>query len=243
VLPFVGRERELDLLQAALGGDGHAILEGRYGMGRSALLHEAAARAGAAWRFAVADFALPPAAIGAQLWEQLLGAGRGRPRPGNHLAMRAAVLRAPLADSRPPQSQRWVLALDNIASLSPRKLDLVRRLADGGHFRLAAVVERFLPAADRRRLDACLAPACRIVLGPLAPAATRRFFSLLAAAHDLPWNAEVIAGLARASRGYPLRMQEQACRELAGRAGSAPGGGQVAAQDGDGTAVRSGAAP
>ncbi|HEY6321785.1 MAG TPA: hypothetical protein VJA16_09535, partial [Thermoanaerobaculia bacterium] len=64
------------------------------------------------------------------------------------------------------------------------------------------------------RLDAWLLPARRVTLGPLEPAAARLFFARLAAVHHLAWSPATLDGLARASAGYPLRMQEQARREL-----------------------------
>lgn len=209
-LPFAGREREIAALAAALAAGLNVIVEGSYGMGRTALLHEVAARLGAAYRFAFAGFALTPAGICEQCLGCLAGARRLPRRRRRYLAARAALLRAPLADPRP-----HVLVLDDLGRLTPAKAELIRRLSGCGRFRLAAVCEPFLPAPERLRLCAWLAPARRLTLGPLAPAAARRFFARLDAAYQLSWSPATIRDLARASGGYPLRMQEQAQRELA----------------------------
>jgi type II secretory pathway predicted ATPase ExeA len=214
---FVGREREIEAIAAALADGLHVVVAGRYGMGRTALLRRVAARLMPGSRCAFASFELTPAGICGQLLADLAGqAGLGGPprrrpeRRRSHLAVRAALLRAPLADPRP-----HVLVLDDLGRLSPPKLDLVRRFSACGRFRLAAIVEPFLAAPQRLRLDAWLEPACRVTLGPLEPAAARLFFARLAAAHRLPWSAAAIDGLARASCGHPRRMRELANRELA----------------------------
>jgi AAA ATPase domain len=220
---FVGREREVEAIAAALAAGLHVVVAGRYGMGRTALLHRVAARLMPGCRCAFGSFELTPAGICDQLLAGLAGqagqadltrlGGPPRRRQGrrrSHLAVRAALLRAPLADPRP-----HVLVLDDLGRLSPPKLDLVRRFSACGRFRLAAIVEPFLAAPQRLRLDAWLEPACRVTLGPLEPAAARLFFARLAAAHRLPWSAAAIDGLARASCGYPRRMRELANRELA----------------------------
>jgi hypothetical protein len=208
---FVGREGETAALAAALSQGANAIVEGRFGMGRTALLRRLQAIQGEAWQVAFADCDLPPASICAQWWSEL-GGGAAPPPPPGLAALRAALLRAPLADRRP-----HVLVLDGISRLTPAKLDLVRRFAASGRFRLAAIVETALSRPERVRLAAWLAPARRVALRALPPADRRLFFSRLAAEHRLAWSPAVISGLARSSGGYPLRMQEQARRELARR--------------------------
>ncbi|HEY6321836.1 MAG TPA: AAA family ATPase, partial [Thermoanaerobaculia bacterium] len=132
-LPFVGREQETAALAAALAAGLNVVVEGKYGMGRTALLRQVEAALGRAYRFAFADGDLTPAAICEQWLAALAGAKRRRPE--RYLAVRAALLRVPLADPRP-----HVLVLDNLCRLTPPKADLIRRLASCGRFRLAAIL-------------------------------------------------------------------------------------------------------
>lgn len=250
---FVGRERDLAALAEALARGAHALVEGRFGMGRTALLRHLQATRGAAWRIAFADADLAPAGLCTEWWRELHGgapgasagpakdrrasraavSGRpsftavsGRPsfaglsrRPSftglsrrpSFAALRAALLRLPAGDRRP-----HVLVLDGVSRLTPARMDLVRRLAGAG-FRLVAVVEHALSRADRLRLAAWLAPACRVELAPLPVSDAELYFARLAAARGLAWSREVVRALARSSCGYPLRMHELAVRALEGQ--------------------------
>jgi hypothetical protein len=225
-LIFVGRERETRLIADALRRGQNFIVFGRYGMGRTALVRHAAEVMGEDWHFAFADFERAPAEICEELLNELGGSASTKPhrrrghteRPPGYLAKRAAVVRAAASGSRRP-----VIVLDNVCKVSAAKAGLIRSLADGSQFRFAAVVESFLPPADRVRLGVWLEPACRITLGCLERNACAEFFARFAAAHRTGWSAAEVDAFARATAGYPLEMQELAHRELArSRSGGLP---------------------
>jgi hypothetical protein len=208
-MPFVGRGEEIRRVADALTQGRHVILAGRYGMGRTALARQVRRRLAAELRLELCDFSRPPYDVCEELAGRLFGHHRppGSPRP-RLLTLRGEVLRRPPADPRP-----HALVLDDIARLTRPKEDLLRKL--GERFRLVLVVESFLTAADRGRLEAWVHPAERVTLGRLPRAAVLEFFMVVAEGYGLSWEPSRVATLARASGGYPLRMRELAARELA----------------------------
>jgi hypothetical protein len=208
VTPFVGREREIATVAAALAAGLNVVLEGRYGSGRTALLRRVEEALAASHRFAFADGSLTASGICNQ-WLAALGGlestAAAHRKPPRYLSARAALVRAPEKAGRRP-----VLVLDDLGRLTPAKVELIRRLTAGGGLRLVAVLEPFLPAAQRLVINAWLVPLRRLKLGPLSVAASRRFFTCLAAQHRLPWELPTVLGLARAGGGHPLAMWELA---------------------------------
>lgn len=212
IVPFVGREKEIRRVTGALSEGRNVILSGRYGMGRTALVQQAGKRLADLMSFIFCDFSLSPSKVCAALAGELFGSIPRSRRGARFLALRGELLRRQPADHREP-----VLVLEDIARLTHPQADLLRLLAQ--RFRLVAVVETFLPAADLLRLKSWLLPAERVTLGPLPQADTRELFAALSVHHGLGWEPQRIASLARASGGYPLRMRELEQRELARFAG------------------------
>jgi hypothetical protein len=214
-VPFVGRERETARLAAALAAGRNVILSGRFGMGRTSLALHLGEVARDRWQVVRVDFSQTPAAMCAALEAALPPSPRRRRRPRarpSYLAQRARVTRYAAA-----AAPHVVLALDDVGRLTSARFDFLRRLVLAERYRFIAIVEGHLPALDRSRLAAWLAPAARVHLDPLPLTDCRRFFAALAASRSLAWDSARLDALARAAAGYPLLLQELARREL-GRA-------------------------
>lgn len=200
---LVGRERERARALAALAAGRNVVLSGKYGSGRTALARHLAESCGGRLRFAFCALSAPPREVWTTLATQLLPQRRAEASGrGSYRTLRARLLRAPLAAGPPP-----VVVLDDVGHLTPARLDLVRRLAVSGRFRFVAIVEPRLPAAERTRLVACLAPVERLRLGPLPQPAVRDFLARAAAERGLAWSPEKIAAVASGTGGYPLAMR------------------------------------
>lgn len=196
------------LLAPALQQGRNVIISGKYGMGRTSLLLEAEKLVRDQVRCVFCDFGQSPSAVCESLAHQLFSRPSSARRSGSsrYLALRGEILRQPLKDER-----RHVLVLDDIGKLTPARTDLLRALT--ARFGLVAVVERFFPARDHLRLASWLEPATRIVLGRLPQSAALAFFAEESAQRGLGLSTDRIEFLARASGGYPLRMQELAREE------------------------------
>jgi hypothetical protein len=204
MIELVGREREEARLASALGAGRNAVVSGKYGSGRTALVRHLAGTCAGRFRFALCDFSAPPRDTWATLAAAFLPAKRGKTsiRQTGYRTLRARVLGASLGDGPPA-----VVVLDDVGRVTPARLDLVRRLSVTDRFLFVAVVERHLPDAERKHLLACLAPCERLRLGPLSQPAVRGFLARASAARGLSWTPEKIEAVARGTGGYPLSMR------------------------------------
>ena len=208
---FVGRCEEIAAVQHELAAGRNVVLVGRYGIGRTALVRQVAARVGAGRRFVFLDFASTPATMCRSIHEELFPA-RGRARravPRSFRATRSLLLRDAPATSRPP-----VLVLDGIARLTAPKLDLMHALAKTGRFGFVAVAEAFLPPRDLLRVRTALFPNVLLRLGPLGRRESEEFFAEASERFGLGWTAQHLRLLASTRHGYPLAMAETVARDL-----------------------------
>jgi hypothetical protein len=208
----VGREKEIKQIQRALERGKNIILMGKYGMGRTCLLKKVAQVAGDRWRFVFADFSRTPGNVCADLAAELLLEGKRKGRDGNR-GYKSDRFRITHLDLKAPRPH--VLVLDGIGKLSAPKLDLIRRLAAEGRFRLVAVVEAFMGEKDLLHLRARLMPSLLIHLSHLSRKSAREFFRRFSKQHHFHWTEEEIYGLAEMTGGYPLGMKEVVSRKLA----------------------------
>jgi len=211
MIDLVGRERETARLAAALAAGRNGVVSGKFGSGRTALVRHLAETSAGRLRFAFCDFAEPPRNAWAALAAELVPErrpSRAKRRVGSK-TLRARVLEAPLAGGPPV-----VVVLDDVGRLTPARLDVVRRLSVHDRFQLLAIVEGHLPAADRRRLLAWLAPVERLRLGPLPQPVVRDFFARVSAERGLGWGPEKIAAVASGTGGHPLSMRLALEREV-----------------------------
>jgi hypothetical protein len=201
--PFVGRRREAARIRAALETDQNVVLTGPYGIGRTALARHAARTMAKHFRFVFLDGDRSPARLCRDLVEGLFGPGR---RPGERLSYRAA--RRQIATRIPTDARRHVVVLDDIATISHAKLELLRFLVGPGRLRFLVVVEAFLPAADMVRLRSVLLAETLVRLGPLALRDVERYLEERARALRLPLTPAQVHGLAQAAHGFPAGMRD-----------------------------------
>jgi hypothetical protein len=207
--PFVGRRREAARIRAVLEANRNVVLTGPFGIGRTALARHAARTMAEHFRFVFLDGDRSPARLCRDLIEGLFGPGG---RPGEALSYRAA--RRQIAARIPTDARRHVVVLDDIATISHPKLELLRFLVGLGRLRFLVVVEAFLPVADMVRLRSVLVAATLLRLGPLALRDVERYFEERAGALRLPWTRAQVHGFAQAAHGFPAGMRDILARAV-----------------------------
>jgi hypothetical protein len=208
---FWGRKKEIAAVTAALSKKKKLVLTGKYGIGKTTLVRQVAETNGERWRFLFADFSNTPARICNDLLREL--------RPKRSSAGRTRYVgyktgRFLIADLASKSKRRLVIVLDNIAKLTPQKLNLIRYLAWDKPSLFIAITERFLPEEDLFQLRANLYPSRQIKLGYLSAEQTSEFFRFCAEKHGFRWTENHIHMLALATKGYPLAMREFIAKEL-----------------------------
>lgn len=199
---FVGREAEIARIEAALGDARNVILQGKYGIGRTALVREMARR-NSGWRFVFADFGGTVATICASILAALVGRSRNavaETRTARQLA------RAVSAYVPPKRVTRCVIVLDNVAKLTQPKIQLLRRLRESERLLFIAILERFVTNEAVMRMRVALDPAVVLLLDALDIETSVRFYNAAAAQFRLPWSESDLEMLARTTHGYPLEM-------------------------------------
>jgi hypothetical protein len=232
---FVDRERETERLFTAFEAGRNAVLSGKFGSGRTALLRHLGELAPDRFRVCFADFGSTPATVCRSLATTLLPDRRrsrspgsreapwGRPqRSGGRRRPRYAELVTALAGASWPSPPLTVVVLDDLSKLTAAKLELLGRLAVNRSARWVVVVEPFLPRQALIRLTARLHPTERLHVDRLSASAARRYFRLIAEEAGLPWGEEQVEVLARSSGGYPLAMRQIAERKARRRPPSGP---------------------
>lgn len=206
-MDFVGREREIAEVAAALKAGTNVVLSGKFGMGRTSLVEQVAAGFRGRRQFVFADFSRPPAVVCRQLGSQLAGRLRSGQR-ADELPYRKA--RRQLLDTACRAKPPAVFVLDNVARMTAARWEFMKTLSGLSSLRLVVVVESFLPEADVRRLRAFLYPSIRLDLGRLPVPQSHVFFERVSTRIGLGWSSDQIQGLAARGGGFPLAMVEAA---------------------------------
>ena len=206
---FVGREKEITQITKALEEGKNVIVSGKYGMGRTRLVQYVAEGMRKQWRFFFADFSKTPGAICHHLVRELFP---GQEFRREYMRYRSSRFRIATLDSG--DKRKHVLVFDNIAKLSPQKLDLIRYFAWEKRFQFVAIVESFVADDDLLRLRVRLYPADTIMLQYLGKRNVYEFYRHLSEEHRFHWTEDHIKNLTEITGGYPLRMKEIAKREL-----------------------------
>ena len=213
---FVGRAVEIARIEKALHADRNVVLQGKYGIGRTALVREIARRNGG-WHCVFVDFGCPGAAISASILADLEGRSR---HAVAQTGTARQIARAVAAYSPPRRVTRCVVVLDNVAKVTRPKIELLRTLRQSDRLGFVAILERFVTSEAMMRIRVALDPAVFVPLDALDCDASVRFYADAVAKFDLPWSASDVEMLARTTHGYPLEMVRtvQAARRRVGRA-------------------------
>jgi len=188
------------------------IITGKYGIGKTSLVTQTAKLHGQTWRFLFADFSHTPA----EMCHDLLAALRS-PRPSRKYTQYVPYkqARSLIMDLASKDARQCVIVLDNIATITPQKLALMRYLAWDTHILFVALAERFLPEDDLFRLRTYLFPSNSMSLRHLSTTHTAEFFRYCATKYRFRWSESDIRMLTLTTKGYPLAMREFVTRELA----------------------------
>ncbi|MDZ7316553.1 MAG: ATP-binding protein [candidate division KSB1 bacterium] len=196
---FVGRKKELDFIGRCLEEGQNILIQGKFGMGRTALVRRAAELYCSRYAFWFADFGLAPEKMCRRLYKQIINGVNEVSLP--YKSIRRLLVRA-AADS----PNKVVLILDNINSLSLAKNELCRYFALSNAFLFIGIVESSLDPDSLLRLRATLRLSRKLCLDRLSATEAESFFRFYAEKRQLGWSELQIADCCRRTRGYPLRM-------------------------------------
>lgn len=204
---FLGRECETALISSALREGKNLVVTGRFGIGRTTLLRRLAQDLKPDFRFLFFDGSKTAGRICEALFLKLF--------PDREFILETSrspwrSSRYDLAHRKLPDLRPHVLVLDDIAKLTRQRLDFIRWLRSQNKFQIIAVTERFLPEQVLWQLRTALAPAPLVPLDALTLTMSEHFFEAWSNWHRLGWRPEEIHGMAVATHGYPLNMQEVA---------------------------------
>lgn len=203
----MGRTKETAQLRRALERGHNVVVLGKYGIGRTSLIRHLADLTRDRWRFVFADFSQTPGQVCNELLAGLFPEQK-QARYTRYKSGRFKILHRDLGDDR-----NHVIVLDNIAKLSPQRLNLIRYFVREERFRLIAIVEPFVPRSDLFLLRAILSPVSVITLGYLTFHNAVELFHYYSQKYRLDWPESRIDFLARSTGGYALGMVEVVVRE------------------------------
>jgi MoxR-like ATPase len=204
LIPVVGRQREVQLVQAALAAGAHILLEGPPGTGKSTLLRQVAAARHAEFVLVEGSAELtPPRLIGS--FDPALVLEQGY-RPSNFAdgpllrAMRAGgLLYVEELNRVPEETVNVMLTVMSEGDLNVPRLG--RIVADPG-FRLVAAMNPYDSVGTSRLSMALYDRTCRVSVGYQDEGQEREIVRLVAPAAKPALVAEAVA-LARATRSHP----------------------------------------
>ncbi len=213
-MTFVGRDREIKIIAHSVEKGENVIVSGKFGIGRTALIHRAAEMNSDKWQCVFTDFSKTPKAICVQLTTELFCRAEHSDIDETFRRMRFE-----LSNHAIPITKIPVIVLDNIAKLTDQKLNLIRSLAAQKRFRFIAIIEHFLKREQLEKLRLRLFPSVLLELGYLTTGESRMLISDLAVSHGLRIETPQISLLAESMRGYPLSICEYMNKRFIPKAG------------------------
>jgi MoxR-like ATPase len=200
----VGREREVELLVAALEAGAHVLLEGPPGTGKTTLLRAVSSGAGRDFVFVEGNAELTPARLvghfdPAQVLERGYGPATFVDGPLAE-ALRAGALLYVEETNRIPEETLNVL----VTVMSERELHVPRlgRIAAADGFRLVAAMNPYDTVGTARISSAIYDRVCRIAMGYQDAGDERAIVELQAPVVPAEWRALVVE-LVRRTRAHP----------------------------------------
>ncbi len=201
---FVGRQKEIQRVISLLSHGKNVIVTGQYGIGRTGLIRQVAGLSFDRWQFIFVDCSQTPLNITRELLMNLQSAKNGKRRisSGSYRILRSRLHNFDLQGMKRP-----VLVLDNIASLSPQKVSLIRYLnSEGNKFLFISIVEKFLRDRELFLLRSHMMPAEMIRLSYLNAGEASEYFNAVAKQNAYCWSEGYKRMLVKSTHGYPLGM-------------------------------------
>ena len=192
------------------------IISGKYGIGRTSLVRHIADINKDFWRFVFVNYSCNALDASRGIFLQLFPNNLEQCRLLRYTELRQCIAR--FYDRR----RETVIVIDNIAKLSPQKLELLRYWKLHSGFQFIAITESFLPAEQLRKLRGCLGAASPLFLNRLPLTRVKQFVELSSQRYGLGLKDAEIRGIAKAAGGHPLSMTclvmaERRRRRLAAR--------------------------
>jgi hypothetical protein len=206
---FVGREKETRTIIRALEEGKNVVLQGMFGIGRTALARHVAEAMGNRWMFHFIDFSRTPRQMCEALAQGLRKNSKWKKRtqPMQYKSERYLILHGNLSDKK-----NHVIVFDNVAKLTRAKIAMLRLFAQERRFQMIAIVERFIKKSDKVRFRCLMMPSIIVSIGYLNRVETRLFVRMLAEKKRLHWDEQRIGMLADSTRGYPLGIVDHITR-------------------------------
>jgi hypothetical protein len=203
-MSFVGRHKEMQRVMSLLSHNSSVIVSGQYGIGRTRLIRHIAGLSRDRWQFIFVDGSQTPLNITRELLMGLQSTKTRKRRiaSGSYRILRSRFLNFDLQGMKQP-----VLVVDNIASLSPQKLSLIRYLnSEGNKFLFIAIIEQFLQDRELFLLRSQMMPVEMIRLSYLNAGEAVEYFSMAAKQNLFCWSEGYMRMLVKSTHGYPLGM-------------------------------------
>ena len=204
---FLGREKETKKIIKSLRKGNNIIISGKFGIGRTSLIRHIEDITRNEWHFAFADFSLMPGEICRQLLSQLTS--RKKRSQQGQLSSKSSLFQL---DRLEPSNRGRILVLDNIASLTPKKMYFLRYISETKKFQFVAIIESFIPKEALLRLRVALMPSELMRLSYIDKHSARGLLEYFSEKYGLGWTAPKIQSLVSITRGYPLSLKELAMK-------------------------------
>ncbi len=198
---FVGRKKEIHAIIRSLEQGQNIVLTGKYGIGRTCLIHHISDLLRDRFHFIFTDFSNTAKVI-CEVSLAELGLGRAGIDMLHFKTARSKLVRFESSDTR-----QVVVVMDNIARLTPQKLNLIRYLKLQSRFQFIAITELFLDTRQLDKLRGQLLPAVMVRLSYLPRADAVELVGHCCRSCGIDASPEEIAFLAASMHGYPLGIQ------------------------------------
>ena len=202
---FVGRKNETHQIMEDLKKGQNIILHGKYGMGKTSLIHHVAQLMNQHWQFVFIDFGQTSGQMSKAIMKAL---GLPRKLKQSNKMMGYKSMRYRIANMTFKKGDKIVIVLDNIAKITAAKKLFLRYLIEEQRLQFIAIVEHFLTQKDLLDLRALLMPSTIINLRYLEHIDVEYFLLTFSNQNSLSWTEDHIRNLAALTCGYPLGIVE-----------------------------------